>query len=159
MVSTIQQLSAAWALPGNRRPRGVVVERINWLEFMAFRRREEAKRRAKQRYEADLPAGCAGCAIGKKWLLQEEVRLRRAFESGASLEQMARDHERTYGAIIARLEKLGYLRTRFIVGHGQVVAVNRKYYPVRPEEFDKGYGKVIFATNRRNKWEARYHDA
>lgn len=158
MVTFLKDLLACYKA-GDRRPRGKVVERINWLEFMAFRRREEEKRRANRKYNPDLPVGCAGCAIGKKWLWQEEVRLRKAFESGASLEQMARSHERTYGAIIARLEKLGYLRTWFVVGHGQIVSVNRRYQYGRPEEFDKFYGKVVFAINRNGKWQERYHAA
>lgn len=122
MATLMPQLAVAYAHPGNRRPRGKVWEQIKWQEFQAYRRREERARRARRGYEPDLPEGCAGCAIGKRWLWREDVALREQFEGGWSLEAMAAAHERTFGAIIARLEKLKYLRrTPFIPGRSQTV--------------------------------------
>lgn len=127
MATLMPQLAVAYAHPGNRRPRGKVVERINWLEFQAYRRREERARRArgklfKRGYEPDLPEECAGCAIGRRWLWREDVALREQFEGGWALEDMARAHERTFGAIIARLEKFKYLRRApFTPGQSQTV--------------------------------------
>lgn len=37
MATLMPQLAVAYAHPGNRRPRGKVVERINWLEFAVQR--------------------------------------------------------------------------------------------------------------------------
>lgn len=122
MATLMPQLAVAYAHPGNRRPRGKVWEQIKWQEFQAYRRREERARRARRGYEPDLPEGCAGCAIGKRWLWREDVALREQFEGGWSLEAMAAAHERTFGAIIARLEKLKYLRRApFIPGRSQTV--------------------------------------
>lgn len=122
MATLMPQLAVAYAHPGNRRPRGKVWEQIKWQEFQAYRRREERARRARLGYEPDLPEGCAGCAIGKRWLWREDVALREQFEGGWSLEAMAAAHERTFGAIIARLEKLKYLRrTPFTPGRSQTV--------------------------------------
>ena len=126
-ASTFNQLIHAYTWPGNRRPRGKVWEQIKWQEFQAYRRREERARRArgklfKRGYEPDLPEGCAGCAIGKRWLWREDDALREQFEGGWSLEAMAAAHERTFGAIIARLEKLKYLRRApFTPGQSQTV--------------------------------------
>lgn len=126
-ASTFNQLIHAYTWPGNRRPRGKVWEQIKWQEFQAYRRREERARRAKGKlakrgYEPDLPEGCAGCAIGRRWLWREDVALREQFEGGWALEDMARAHERTFGAIIARLEKFKYLRRApFTPGQSQTV--------------------------------------
>ena len=73
MATLMRQLAVAYAHTGTRRPRGTVWEQIKWQEFQAYRRREERARRArgklfKRGYEPDLPEGCAGCAIGKRWL-------------------------------------------------------------------------------------------
>lgn len=156
MGSTLKQLNAAYGWPGNRRPRGEVVERLNWLDFQAWRRREEAKRQAKRHYKPDLPDGCAGCAIGRKWLWTEEVKLREAFEAGASLEQMARNHERTYGAIVARLAKLKYLTCKFIIGRGEVALLRRHTFRYRPEA-QWPQPDETFAINSRGKWRAIFN--
>lgn len=124
MATLMPQLAVAYAHPGNRRRRGKVWEQIKWQEFQAYRRREERARRARGKwgYEPDLPEGCAGCAIGKRWLWREDVALREQFEGGWALEDMARAHERTFGAIIARLEKFKYLRRApFTPGQSQTV--------------------------------------
>jgi hypothetical protein len=136
---------------GNRKPRGTVIERLQWQEFQAFRRREERIRLAKRKYAPDLPADCVGCAIGKRWLWREDTALREQFESGWSLEAMARAHERTYGAIIARLVKLKYIGTRFLPGRGEVALLFRKTFRYRPE-IELSGGNEIFAVMRDKKW-------
>lgn len=140
---------------GNRRPRGTVIGRLQWQEFQAFRRREERIRLAKQKYVPDMPADCAGCAIGKRWLWREDVALREQFEAGATLEAMARTHERTYGAIIARLQKLKYIGTRFMPGKGQVAYLYRRAYPYRPE--GSLSSDRLFAVQRNGKWRGIYN--
>lgn len=154
MATLMPQLAVAYAHPGNRRPRGKVWEQLKWQEFQAYRRREERARRArgklfKRGYEPDLPEGCAGCAIGKRWLWREDVALREQFKGGWSLEAMAAAHERTFGAIIARLEKLKYLRrTPFTPGQSQTVI----YSFIGAECAGKQPYAVYARINRNKQW-------
>jgi hypothetical protein len=43
----------------------------------------------------------------KSWSLDEDERLRKSYEQGASIAELASQHQRTPGAIRARLAKLG----------------------------------------------------
>ena len=44
---------------------------------------------------------------GKPWDAAEDEQLLKAYDSGKKLNELAKQHDRTRGAIIARLEKLG----------------------------------------------------
>lgn len=44
---------------------------------------------------------------GKPWPNEEDEQLAVAFDSGSSISQLAKTHQRTSGSIKARLEKLG----------------------------------------------------
>lgn len=61
----------------------------------------EAQRRSRQRH---LPGNA-----GKPWTAEEDRRLERAFDGAGSVRQLAEAHQRTPGAIQARLVKLGKL--------------------------------------------------
>ncbi|MEM1306561.1 MAG: hypothetical protein AAGG99_03470 [Pseudomonadota bacterium] len=62
--------------------------------------REQA--RAQTQVRPRTPANC-----GKDWDLSEDRRLIEGVRSGLSPRDLARRHQRTHGAIRARLEKLG----------------------------------------------------
>jgi hypothetical protein len=49
---------------------------------------------------------------GTPWSLKEEAQLAIAFEAGASIDEIAIAHERTKGAIAARLVTLGLIAER-----------------------------------------------
>jgi hypothetical protein len=66
----------------------------------ALERASEAEQR-KQR----LPAN-----TGKPWSGEDDVRLGEAYDAGRTVEDLAREHNRTRGSIQARLMKLGKLR-------------------------------------------------
>jgi len=61
-----------------------------------------AERRAARR--AHLPKN-----VGRSWSAAELATLRREFESGMSIEQLAPAHGRTVKAITARLEQMGLI--------------------------------------------------
>ena len=44
---------------------------------------------------------------GRAWDAAEDVELKREFDSGMKIAEIARQHDRTYGAIRARLKKQG----------------------------------------------------
>jgi hypothetical protein len=47
---------------------------------------------------------------GKAWEAEEDSRLLAAFDSGKTIELLAKDHERTKGSICARLVKHGKIQ-------------------------------------------------
>lgn len=53
---------------------------------------------------------------GRAWTDEEEQKLLQAFDAKVDVEQIARDHERTKGAIWARLEKLGRIQRKDFPG-------------------------------------------
>ena len=53
---------------------------------------------------------------GRAWTDEEEQKLLQAFDAKVDVEQIARDHERTKGAIWARLEKLGRIQRKDFAG-------------------------------------------
>jgi hypothetical protein len=55
------------------------------------------------------PSRPAGPAAGERWTIDEEDRLRGAFNDGRSIEELADAHGRSRGGIQARLERLGLL--------------------------------------------------
>jgi hypothetical protein len=66
---------------------------------------EVAERRAARR--AHLPKN-----VGRSWSDAELATLRREFESGLGIDQIAPAHGRTVKAVIARLEKMGLIAAR-----------------------------------------------
>lgn len=56
----------------------------------------------RERRRLRLPAN-----FGKPWSAEEDLQLATSFESGSSIPELARRHERTHGSIRLRLEKLG----------------------------------------------------
>jgi len=73
--------------------------------FLAVRALEGTSRRRKGKARnPDLPAHA-----GSPWSEEEDRRLAAAFDSGLTEKQLAESHERTRGAIQARLVKLGKL--------------------------------------------------
>jgi hypothetical protein len=46
---------------------------------------------------------------GARWTTEDDLRLRELFQEGTPISQLARDFNRTYGAIRARLKKLGLI--------------------------------------------------
>lgn len=46
---------------------------------------------------------------GERWMVEDDLRLRELFQEGTPIAQLARDFNRTYGAIRARLKKLGLI--------------------------------------------------
>ncbi len=59
--------------------------------------------------KADLPS-----SAGKSWTSTEDSQLRREFHRAADFNEIARIHERTRGAILSRLVKLGELSEGFL---------------------------------------------
>jgi hypothetical protein len=59
--------------------------------------------------KAAKPAGTPANA-GVAWTDEEAQRLAAAFDAGADIAQLARDHQRTTGAIRARLIRMGRLQ-------------------------------------------------
>lgn len=47
---------------------------------------------------------------GKSWSVEEEEELKKGFDQGMTLSDLARKHERTRGGIGARLERLGKIK-------------------------------------------------
>lgn len=65
----------------------------------------QEKRRERER---NLPRNA-----GTPWTAEEDERLSQAFDSGKSIKELAQFHERTHGAIQARLVKLGKLEAPY----------------------------------------------
>jgi hypothetical protein len=52
---------------------------------------------------------------GKPWHAEEDKKLKEDFKKGCSIEQLERNHRRTKGAIVSRLEELGLLPPGFLM--------------------------------------------
>jgi hypothetical protein len=46
---------------------------------------------------------------GARWMVEDDMRLRELYQEGTPIAQLAREFGRTYGAIRARLKKLGLI--------------------------------------------------
>ena len=46
---------------------------------------------------------------GERWKIEDDLRLRELFIEGTAIAQLAKEFNRTYGAIRARLKKLGLI--------------------------------------------------
>jgi hypothetical protein len=62
--------------------------------------------------EAKQPKRSLPGNAGKPWTASEDALLRKRFDMGASVTEMAREHWRTEGAIRARLVRLGMVDPR-----------------------------------------------
>jgi len=71
--------------------------------FIATRALERASEWEQRRQR--LPANA-----GKPWSNEEDVRLAAGFDSGRSEIELAREHQRTFSSIHARLVKMGKIR-------------------------------------------------
>ena len=67
------------------------------LDFVKMMRKKPAQ---------DKPAASQA---GARWTTEDDLRLRELFQEGTPITQLARDFNRTYGAIRARLKKLGLI--------------------------------------------------
>ncbi|MFW6127285.1 MAG: hypothetical protein ACOC6K_03630 [Thermodesulfobacteriota bacterium] len=74
--------------------------------FLASKSLEESFRRKLR--EKNLPSNA-----GKPWLAEEDKILSEGFEKGLSIDQLAEKHQRTKGAILARLSKIGKIPPGF----------------------------------------------
>ena len=74
--------------------------------FMAIRALERAE--ARQKRERRLPENA-----GKSWDDSEDERLCESFDAAATIQDLARQHKRTEGAVESRLVKLGKLPPRW----------------------------------------------
>lgn len=99
---------------GNKRPRGRVVERLKWLDFMAWRR-EECIDNLVRRYPQYIGAACLDkvepgntlCSVMKAWVLDEDIQLVREVLALVPIVDIATRHGRTTGAITSRLRHYG----------------------------------------------------
>jgi hypothetical protein len=46
---------------------------------------------------------------GARWMVEDDMRLRELYQEGTPIAQLAKDFNRTYGAIRSRLKKLGLI--------------------------------------------------
>ena len=67
------------------------------LDFIKMMRKKPAQ---------DKPAASQA---GERWMVEDDLRLRELFQEGTPISQLAKDFNRTYGAIRARLKKLGLI--------------------------------------------------
>lgn len=61
-------------------------------------------------YVSDRPKRSALPNAGKPWTEEDETALMQMFDAGRSVEEMQARFQRTNGAIVRRLERLGRLR-------------------------------------------------
>lgn len=81
---------------GNRRPRGDVVERIQWLAF-----------RASQKKVNGIPEGGTACRVNSLWVEKDYRDLLAGIHPGVTVAELAKTQGRTVGAVVARLNLLG----------------------------------------------------
>lgn len=82
---------------GNRRPRGLVIERLLWLAF-------EASRKANTK---GIPVGGSACRVGRWWTKADYEDLVRSLCPGVTLADMARVQSRSVVGIVSRLQRMG----------------------------------------------------
>jgi hypothetical protein len=77
------------------------------LDFIKMMRKKPAQDKPSQ----DKPTTSSSSAsqAGERWMVEDDLRLRELFQEGTPIAQLARDFNRTYGAIRARLKKLGLI--------------------------------------------------
>ena len=76
------------------------------LDFIKMMRKKPAASQDKPAVSQDKPAPSQA---GARWTTEDDLRLRELFQEGTPISQLARDFNRTYGSIRARLKKLGLI--------------------------------------------------
>lgn len=100
MKGTVLPVLLAAYRAGNRRPRGVVVERLKWLAFLASKKKVSA---------AGLPKGGSDCRVGALWTEADYRDMLAGIHPGVTLAELAKAQSRTITGIQARLQLLGFI--------------------------------------------------
>ena len=74
------------------------------LDFIKMMRKKPAQDKPAASQDKPAPS-----QAGERWMMEDDLRLRELFQEGTPIAQLARDFNRTYGAIRARLKKLGLI--------------------------------------------------
>jgi len=74
------------------------------LDFIKMMRKKPAQDKPAASQDKPAPS-----QAGERWMAEDDLRLRELFQEGTPIAQLARDFNRTYGAIRARLKKLGLI--------------------------------------------------
>lgn len=108
-ATTLDMLLTAYGA-GARRPRGEVLERLKWLNFMAWKR-ERCVDNLVRKYPQYIGAKCLEnrepgntlCSVMKPWEQSEDDRLLDEVLALTPIMTIATNHGRTSGAIVSRL--------------------------------------------------------
>jgi hypothetical protein len=77
------------------------------LDFIKMMRKTPAQDKPFQ--DRSASSSPSASQAGARWMAEDDLRLRELFQEGTPIAQLARDFNRTYGAIRARLKKLGLI--------------------------------------------------
>ena len=77
------------------------------LDFIKMMRKKPAQDKPAQ--DRSASSSPSASQAGERWMAEDDLRLRELFQEGTPISQLARDFNRTYGAIRARLKKLGLI--------------------------------------------------
>jgi len=77
------------------------------LDFIKMMRKKPAQDKPSQ--DRSASSSPSASQAGERWMVEDDLRLRELFQEGTPIAQLARDFNRTYGAIRARLKKLGLI--------------------------------------------------
>ena len=77
------------------------------LDFIKMMRKKPAQDKPAQ--GKPTTSSPSASQAGERWMVEDDLRLRELFLEGTPITQLARDFNRTYGAIRARLKKLGLI--------------------------------------------------
>lgn len=81
---------------------------------------------AKQSLEASITAGKRKSNLpenaGKPWISDEDEMLSQGFDSGLSVDELAKSHKRTKGSITSRLVRLGKVNDRSDISTRELTA-------------------------------------
>lgn len=94
--TTLAVLLATYKL-GNRRPRGNVIERLQWAAF-------EASRKLPTK---GIPVGGSACRVGRLWSEADYRDLVGSLHPGVTLASMARVQSRSVVGVVSRLQRMG----------------------------------------------------
>jgi hypothetical protein len=82
------------------------------LDFIKMMRKKPAQDKPAQDKPAQgkpTTSSPSPSQAGERWMVEDDLRLRELFQEGTPIAQLARDFNRTYGSIRARLKKLGLI--------------------------------------------------